>query len=168
MSSLIKFTLFCSTVFILTGRSYAGAILADSDQPLLLEKTLTVGFAPPDRAGVYRFQVLKNGTLQSVDNQNNVTVKRVLDSKSLQNLMRQVSLLNANAQIQKPSSPPCFDAPDTNYYGFKTHIQTIEQKILLGRYSGCRIWPSTDKVAQALIKQIESLENDPQSESVNN
>ena len=52
---------------------FAGITQAQALTTVLMESSTHVGFAPPQYSGIFKVQVLSDGTLQKIDNKQKIT-----------------------------------------------------------------------------------------------
>lgn len=95
--------LFFIALFTLTAHAQAGV-------SVLIESSTHVGFAPPQYRGIFKLQILSDGTLQKIDNKQKVTKFAKLSGAAVKNLNQQIATLQIG-ELQGEDGPLCTDAP---------------------------------------------------------
>lgn len=121
---------------------------------VLLEKTVSVFFAPPEHQGVFHFQVLQSGVVQSVDNKNKVTKLAVLSQSIIGEVQSAINSLPDDLEVVEERGPRCTDAPSSATEVYKENGKSFA---IRGR-ANCLTSNTTNKVAIGLADWIEILE----------
>lgn len=121
---------------------------------VLAEKVTHVGFAPPEHAGIYKFQILTTGEVQKIDNKNIVTVLAKLQDVEISKIKSAINSIKSD-EIKAPQGPKCFDAPS-----FAVQVrQSSGVNMLIWTQVACRDSEPADFVAARVASLINSLEN---------
>ncbi len=104
---------------------------AQAATSVLIEKSTHVGFAPPQYQGVFKVQILSDGTIQKVDNKQKVTKFAKLSAAAIKNLSQQISALDVG-ELQGEDGPLCSDAPMR-----KTKVIKNSQEIIIKENISC-------------------------------
>ncbi len=111
-----------------------------------------VGFAPPAFRGIYHFQVLDTGVVQTIDNKGKKVRLAKLAPSLMQNLIDKIDEIKGE-ELTKPTTPPCMDAPTQSLY-----VQNSEGKEWKPwTRSGCRDFESVDYAGQEVSRAIVAL-----------
>lgn len=121
---------------------------------VIVEYTTMVGFAPPQYAGVYKFEVLSNGNVQKIDNKKNVKQVAVLSQGIVNKIKFSIDSINSGELIQ-PEGPLCTDAPShaINVY------QSTDKKLLIWKQEHCRTYIPVDHNANNMANITKKLAN---------
>lgn len=125
---------------------------------VLMETSTHVGFAPPQYSGIFKVQVLSDGTLQKIDNKQKTTKFAKLSSAAVKNLSQQIANLEVN-DLQGEDGPMCADAPmkkvkvikNSEEIVIKTNISCLTKE-MLSAYSLIRIAESVENLSSSLTK----------------
>jgi hypothetical protein len=122
---------------------------------ILVEKTLSVGFAPEEHRGIYRFQVLKSGVVQNVDNKNKVTKLALLSPAIIDKIQTAVRALPNDLKIVQEDGPRCADAPSSQ----TTVVKSNGVKITIRSRVDCLPSNAINSTAVGLANWTDSLDN---------
>jgi len=121
---------------------------------VLAEHSTRVGFAPPQMRGIYRLQILVDGTVQRVDNNGVATFFAELDPSLVANLSASIDAIKSNELIP-PTSMPCMDAPG-KYIRVR---QSNGTSPLIWKNEVCREFRPRDLKASDVALVIKELEH---------
>jgi hypothetical protein len=121
---------------------------------VLMEKTVSVFFAPPAHQGVFHFQVLQSGVVQSVDNKNKITKLAVLSQSLVGEVQAVINSLPDDLEVIEERGPRCADAPSSATEVYKDNGKSFA---IRGR-ANCLGANTTNKAAIGLADWIEILE----------
>lgn len=101
----------------------SGTALADGlAENVVADFVTAVGFAPPDYRGIYHFQVLDSGVVQTIDNKGKTARLAKLAPSLIQKLVDKIDQIEDD-KLTTPTTPPCMDAPTQSLY-----VQTSKGK----------------------------------------
>lgn len=101
----------------------SGTAIADGlAENVVADFVTAVGFAPPDYRGIYHFQLLDNGVVQTIDNKGKTVRMAKLAPNLVQKLIDKIDRIE-NDKLTEPTTPPCMDAPTQSLY-----VQTSKGK----------------------------------------
>ncbi len=129
---------------------------AQAGTSVLIENTTHVGFAPPQYSGIFKVQILSDGTIQKIDNKQKVTKFAKLSAAAVKNLNQQIAKLQIG-ELQGEEGPLCTDAPmrkttvikNAEEIVIKTNI-SCNTKEMPTAYNLNRIIDSADSLFSAL------------------
>ncbi len=126
----------------------------DSGLPanVLIEYSRSVGFAPPAIRGIYKFQILKSGRVQDVNNRGEVTKLAKLAPSTVESLKAKIDDLG-KVTLTKPTTPPCTDAPSSGIEVRNSNGETSS----IWESSGCRETETDNFKANELSKAFQNL-----------
>jgi hypothetical protein len=122
---------------------------------ILIEKLVHVGFAPPERLGTYRFQVLSNGEVLSVDNKNHLTQVAVLAMHLVEQVEKAITVIPHDLILKEEDGPRCDDVPSTSTTIFKVD----KSKVLIKSSQACKNAVSENYVANNLAQWSDNLQS---------
>lgn len=125
---------------------------------VLIESSMNVGFAPPGYQGVFKVQILSDGTIQKVDNKQKINKIAKLSAAAVKSLNQQIAKLQVG-ELQGEDGPLCSDAPshqtvvirNTEEVVIKTNI-SCNMKEMSSAYNLNRIMDSADTLSSALSR----------------
>lgn len=127
---------------------------ANAEPKILAESKRFVGFAPPEYAGEYRFQILEDGNVLSIDNKNNVKPLAVLETEIIEQLKKNIAKIPENLKLVRPTGrPECMDAPSYSTLVHNARARTI----LIAQTYNCIASLNPNADAEALALWIEQL-----------
>lgn len=121
---------------------------------ILAEHATHVGFAPPEHRGVFKFQILNSGVIRKIDNKNNTTVLARLSKDVVKKISSAIDTIKS-AELSKPRTPPCMDAPSQDIQV----RQSNGTSITIWRRSGCRDFEPLDQSASSVADIINNLDD---------
>lgn len=119
---------------------------------VLLEKVTDVGFAPPEYVGHFSFQVLNDGTVQYVNNHDEVKVEGKISARKLATIQKLVAALK-DVKLIDPTGVACMDVPSSSIIAHQTQTD-----ITLLKEESCRETTTLNKEANLLISAIKKIE----------
>lgn len=122
---------------------------------VLVEKTLSVAFAPEAHRGIYRFQVLKSGHVQNIDNKANVTQLAILSQSIIKEIQTAVNSLPDDLKIITEDGPRCTDAPTSQ----TLVIKNSGVQIAIRARTDCLPANSLNSTAVGIANWADTLEN---------
>lgn len=130
----------------------SGAMAAELPENVIVEHATHVGFAPASHRGVFKFQVLKSGVVQKIDNRNKKTVLAKLSTELTAKLVTAVNDIKSD-DLKEPTTPRCTDAPTVAI----TARQENGTEMTIWRRAGCRDAVPTDETAATVVKSVQDL-----------
>jgi|GEM_PF-6185014 len=130
--------------------------LASAGPKILAETIRTVGYAPPEYVGNYRFQILSDGNVVSIDNKNTSKYLGILNSDLIKKLKETISEIPGNLTLKRPiGQPECMDAPSSITVIYKNNAQSI----LIAENYNCISSINPHAKAESLAHWIYNLKN---------
>lgn len=129
-----------------------GAMAAELPENVIVEHTTHVGFAPENHRGVFKFQVLKTGVVQKINNKNKKTVLVKLSTELTTKIASAVNNIKSD-DLKEPNTPRCMDAPSLAI----TARQENGTEMVIWRRAGCRDAVPTDATAAAVVNSVQEL-----------
>lgn len=145
----MKLALFIS-LFIFS----AGAFAAELPNNVIVEHTTNVGFAPVSHRGTFKFQILKSGVVQKIDNKNVKTVLAKLSPEVIASLTAVVNKIKSD-DLNDSNGPRCMDAPTLTI----TAKQETGVEFVIWRRAGCRDAVAKDAAGAAVAGSVQQLRN---------
>lgn len=148
---LCNISLAILSFYLLAGLQSRADVRSDHRNNVLAEKVTSVAFAPRERRGLYKFQILLNGIVQKVDNKG--VVKRLGQAEP--SLIGEIKFLIHNINPNNTViifRPTCRDAPITTTYVYEGSRQIIIKKRM------CHDYFTADQTAHQLAVLIDDLE----------
>lgn len=122
---------------------------------VLVEKVTAVAFASPEFRGLYKFQILSSGTVQRVDNKDQIEFLAQLSTSIVHQIEIAVNKIDLNSQLTFDRNlPRCADAPTQTIYIYKG-----ESKVAIKKRQECVDYLSTDASAQTLADWVDRLDS---------
>jgi len=121
---------------------------------ILAEQVESVGFAPPDFRGVYRFTVLTDGTIQSTDNKEKTTVLGSLSADVVKGLSDVIDKIKSD-ELVVPTASGCMDAPSLSMQV----RQSNGTQYTIWKNQACRDFNPKDDYAGAVEQTVSQLKN---------
>jgi hypothetical protein len=119
---------------------------------VLLEKVTIVGFAPPEYLGHFSFQVLNDGTVQYVNNHDEVKIAGKISTRKLATIQKLVDALK-DVKLIDPTGVGCMDVPSSLIVAHQN-----QNDITLLKEESCRETTTSNEEAKLLISAIKKLE----------
>ncbi len=126
-------SLLMSLVLIAVSQVATAAPVEKSGQTVL-EIVTSVGFAPPEYAGIFKTVVEANGRVVYINNKKVETEIAQLSPSALANLKGQVAKVEAGDLQHEGDGPECSDAPTISTYAIKEDGTSI----MIKQNSGCQ------------------------------
>lgn len=145
----MKFTLLFSLIIL-----SLSAFSSELPDNVIIEHTTSVGFAPANHRGVFKFQILKSGVVQKINNKNVKTLIAKLSPELIASLTGTVNKIKTDG-LKEPNGPRCMDAPSIAI----TAKQETGVEFVIWKRSGCRDSISTDAAAAAVAGSVQQLRN---------
>jgi len=134
--------------------SASNGFATDLPQGLVFEYAMHVGFAPPDFAGTYRFQLLDSGEIVRVDNKGKSTLLANLTPLMTQKIQIQIEAIQS-VELETPRTPPCTDVPTSEIQVRNVNGHTLQ----IWRSAGCLESTPIDPAAKTVVNIVSGFEH---------
>ena len=125
----------------------------EAERYVLVEHLTHVGFgAPPKYQGVFKLQILSDGTVVEVGKKDDITVVATLSSQVVSAIRFAVAAVESD-ELTQPSGPMCMDAPSKVINIWLSG----RGKMVIWRQSSCREYFPVDPFAGHIVDVIRSL-----------
>jgi hypothetical protein len=121
---------------------------------IIVEKDLIVAFAPPEYQGHFRFQVLKTGAVQRIDNKGKVTRLAVLSPVIINEIQKMVKAIPDDLKVIPATGDKCMDVPSSYTYVYKSY----DKQVIIRREEFCLTADTSNYIAVGVADWINRLE----------